>query len=73
MVTKKNEYLVVRREADSYNRIDWEDFEDCVRGYRNGGFELQGGICITETSVRCIVAQALAVPTFKTSCVTGPR
>jgi hypothetical protein len=37
METKKNEYVVIRRYADSYRQIDWEDFEDCVRGYRNGG------------------------------------
>jgi hypothetical protein len=67
MDVKKNEYVVVRRIEHYFADIDFDEFGDCVRGYRNAGYILHGEMQISTKSTElqsaeCIIAQVLIAP-----------
>lgn len=59
----KNDYIVVRRKFEFQGQEqdeEWDEFSQAVRGFVNMGYELVGGIAMSEdTNHRKSVAQAM--------------
>lgn len=60
MNKRRNEYIVVSRYTETgYDSIDWEEFGDSVRGFLNSGFELVGGVSVSQTGRCFTITQSL--------------